>query len=305
MELRSFGKIWRVDSGHIPDLFTGTIEVTEKVDGSQFSFGIDSSGELVMRSKGQAITPGTEQGLFTPAVAWVLENENGIRSILDECNGVFVYGETLCAPRHNILEYERVPNGNIVVFGVVDDVGYRKHSMICDIAEYLGLEVVPLLYTGENPGMEALEKLLEQDSFLGGTKVEGIVIKNHGQPIAMGEKVFPSMAKVVRDDFKEVHGKEWKIRNTPSGRVDLLVESFRSIGRWEKAVQRLTEAGELEGIPRDIGKLLPAVEADLVEEEKENIKETLWHIFGGRIIQRAKVGLPEWYKGQLGERDNV
>ena len=80
------------------------------------------------------------------------------------------------------------------------------------------------------------------------------------------------------------------------------MESYCTQARWQKAVQRLEEQGQLEHSPRDIGALMRAVGTDLLEEEEETIKAELFKLFWKDIVRTAQRGLPEWYKAQLTER---
>ena len=72
MSIQSFPKIFGVGANRaVQDIFSGPVEVTEKVDGSQFAFGrID--GEIVMRSKGRVIDVGTADAMFQKAEDYVL-----------------------------------------------------------------------------------------------------------------------------------------------------------------------------------------------------------------------------------------
>ena len=74
---------------------------------------------------------------------------------------------------------------------------------------------------------------------------------------------------------------------------------FRS---WQKAVQHLQEAGELEGSPRDIGKLILEVPTDVEKEEVEEIKAILWAWAWPKVRRGLTRGLPEWYKEELLKR---
>ena len=40
----SYPKIFNVGNNYIPNLLVGRVEVTEKIDGSQFSFGVNKDG---------------------------------------------------------------------------------------------------------------------------------------------------------------------------------------------------------------------------------------------------------------------
>ena len=96
----AFPKILAIGHKEILTLFEGEVEITEKLDGSQFSFGkID--GEVITRSKGREFSEPDK--LFKP----VWEYVHSIADRLPE--GIFFYGETLGTPRHSTLAYDRTP----------------------------------------------------------------------------------------------------------------------------------------------------------------------------------------------------
>src|SRR5690348_10685739 len=100
----SFPKIFAVGSEYIPSLFDGDVEVTEKVDGSQFSFGL-FLGQLEMRSKGAIIQPDYPPKMFELAVAHVL-------SIADRLpDNTQFFCEFLSKNKHNVLTYKSTPKG--------------------------------------------------------------------------------------------------------------------------------------------------------------------------------------------------
>ncbi len=65
----------------------------------------------------------------------------------------------------------------------------------------------------------------------------------------------------------------------------------------------MREAGQLEGTPRDIGKLFKEVPEDIKKECKEDIKEILWGHFWKDISRGITAGLAEWYKNKLVENE--
>jgi hypothetical protein len=77
------------------------------------------------------------------------------------------------------------------------------------------------------------------------------------------------------------------------------VRSTPANGRWEKAVERLRDAGKLEGSPRDIGALIKEVPADVLEECEHEIRDILFRHFWPQISRGITAGLAEWYKEQL------
>jgi len=87
--------------------------------------------------------------------------------------------------------------------------------------------------------------------------------------------------------------------SVPSDQIFPFIKSFRTEARWRKAVQHLQEKGELEGGPRDIGKLMKEINTDIEQEEIEEIKNFFCKHFLKQIKRTAGAGFPEWYKDQL------
>lgn len=303
-KIKSFPKVFHIGERFIENLFEGEVEITSKIDGSMWAFGINKDGELVMRSKGQDLT-----NLAVPKMFKIAEEQTSrIEKIMREKDwkDIYFYTEFLSTPHHNVLSYERVPKNNLYLFGVMEGEKFvSDFEKLCWYADQLDIERPRLLYKGEVKDIKELESLLDKDSILGGVRVEGIVVKNYNQPTILTQNlILPiSMGKYVREDFKEKHKTEWKGTHTSKGKLELFIDQFRAEARWQKAIQHLQEKGELENAPRDIGKLMKEVHRDLEEEEKENIKEGLYEIFGGDILRTSTRGLAEWYKKKLLERE--
>lgn len=71
----SFPKIFQVGNDYIPDLFKDQVEITEKIDGSQFNFGLTADRRIVFRSKGQEMFFDAYQKMFQKAVDTVHDLE--------------------------------------------------------------------------------------------------------------------------------------------------------------------------------------------------------------------------------------
>ncbi len=292
-----FPKIFEIGHHAISNLFDGEVEITEKIDGSQFTFGISLDGRLVVRSKGKELFFEDPEKLFLVAVAWVQKNEQVIREVCSP--GTFICGEFLRIPKHNVLAYSRVPRNNIMIFGVREKQNLvPDYQRIKEMADHLDLETVPLLDRATLSSFEELKKYLTQESGLGGTILEGIVVKNYKQYCTISDFNWISMGKFVREEFKETHAEQW---GDISGKnwLDKLKETLRTEARWQKSVQHLREKGELSESVQDIGKLLLEIEKDFIEEEKERLKEIFWREQSPDILREVKRGLPEWYKEQL------
>ena len=296
-----FPKIFAIGSKQTQGLFDGEIEITEKVDGSMIGFG-NINGELIIRSKGQRIYPETVDKMFKAGVEVIqnLFNERMLRE------GFIFYGEYLRANKHNVLVYDRAPRDHIALFGVLGHQGvFEPYNGINAFADIMGLDVVPLLYKGHYPLQKDGENsliadLMKKESFLGKSKIEGIVIKNYAKDLLIGNQVIPIlMGKYVSEEFKEVHNKNWKSENTGKGKWEVYKSQFCNTARWHKAIHFLRDAQQLEYDPRDIGKLLRRINEDIEEEEKENIKEWLWNNYGKEVLREAGKGFPMFYKNYL------
>lgn len=291
--ISSFPKIFAIGNARINEIFFDEVEVTEKIDGSQFVFG-KINGELHFRSKRAILYKENPQKMFREGIEYISSKKDLLP------NGIVFYSEYLQKPKHNVLVYNRVPKNNIALFGAID---YTKQTMLSDYWKYadqLEIDRVPILHIGKVNKIEELHGLLDKESILGGPKIEGIVVKNYKKELFVGDIFLPLLSgKYVSEKFKEVHNKDWKKNNCTKGRFELFKESFRTEARWEKAIQHLREKDELENDPRDIGKLLKEIQNDIEVEEKENIKEYLYNEFKREIMSTAIKGFPIWYKNKL------
>lgn len=300
--IHSYPKIFAVGSDYIPHLFNGAVEVTEKIDGSLFGFGVTADRRLVMRSKGKEMFSESCEKMFTKAADYVSSIQERLFELAPS-QGLFYYGEFLGGPSHNILKYARVPKNHIMVFGVRVGEGWvHDHSQLAEWAAKVDLEAVPLLHQGTIDSVEFLNSFFERESVLGSEKLEGVVVKNYAQPTVIGQQIYPSFGKYVRAEFKERHATDWSAKFSEGSRLDRWLESFRSEARWQKAVQHLTEVGTLTHEPRDIGVLLKELERDIFDEERQNIEKELFRLFKDQIARKARAGFPEWYKEQLATR---
>jgi len=293
----SYPSIYNLGHRAVSNLLTVPVNVEEKIDGSQFSFGVDERGEIHIRSKGAVMIPDAPEKMFTEAVETVKRLAPQLRP------GWTYRGEYLKKPKHNSLAYSRIPNGHIILFDVNPaEEAYLPYAEKALEAERLNLEVVPLVFSGTLSSIEEFRQFLDQESILGGQKIEGVVVKPRDYNLFGPDKKV-LMGKFVSEAFKEVHAKEWKNSNPSAGDiVAVLGEAYRTPARWNKAVLHLTERGALEGSPRDIGAILKEVPADIEKECADEIKERLYKWAWPHIRRVVTRGLPEWYKDELLKR---
>lgn len=296
-QISSYPKVYNLGHPALEHLLDGEyIVAQEKIDGSQFSFMLDpSDGRIICRSKGQEVYENTTDKLFAAAVETARTADLKL--------GWVYRGEVLMKPKHNTLSYERVPTGNVILFDIelAPDV-WASPLELFDEAHRIGLEAVPTLYSGDPSDFdfEELSQLLTMTSILGGSLIEGVVIKNHRRWGKDGKFL---AGKHVSEAFKETHKKAWREGNPNRQDVlEVLIDEMRSPARWAKAVQHLAERGELEHAPQDIGKLIKESQSDIGEEELDYITTKLVGHFLPKILRGATAGLPQWYKEQLTEQ---
>lgn len=280
-------------------LLHGEIVVQEKVDGSLFAFGIDAQGNIGCRSKRQQLDMDAPPAMFAAAVDSI---RRGTVNWIPGYTSLVLYCEYLNQPKHNALAYDRMPNNRLVLFDVSKDGVLQDPACLSHYAELLGIDVIPQLYRGNVAHLNDLKPLLEQPSYLGGQTVEGIVIKNYNELVALGGNTYPVFCKWVNEAFKERNADTWS-KQSNKNKLETYLESFRTEARWLKAIQHLREQGALLDAPQDIGPLIKEVHRDIEQEEAENIRHELYSMCIGEIKRHATRGLAEKYKAWLA--DNV
>lgn len=292
--IKSFPKIFSLGTDYIKEIFDGEVEVTEKIDGSQFGFG-RINGEIFVRSKGCMLHIDAPNNMFKEGVDYIASIQDRLPD-----NTIF-HAEYLQTPKHNSLEYERIPQNHLILFSVSDSTEkFLGHEEIKKWAEILKIDYVPIVFKGIIDSPEKVFELIGNESVLGKAQMEGVVVKNYNKPFLLGGQPIPLMSgKYVSESFKEVHNTSWKGEHTGRGKWDVFKQGYCTEARWTKSVQHLKEKGELENSPKDIGKLLKEIQRDIAEEEREEIKKFLWEYFGTDVLRVAVSGFPEWYKKSL------
>ena len=111
MNIPAFPKILHLGAKYSDHIYDGVIEITEKLDGSQWSVG-RVKGDLHMRSKGAVVYPETAPAMFAGAVEWSL----GIEDKLPD--NFAVHGEYFQKPKHNALTYNSIPLNGFAIFAI-------------------------------------------------------------------------------------------------------------------------------------------------------------------------------------------
>lgn len=308
----SYPSIFNLGHRAIADLFKVPVIVEEKVDGSQFSFGlipelpplgVDPSPEcltLHVRSKGAVMHPDAPEKMFNKAVESVKSRMHLLKP------GWTYRGEYLAKPNHNALAYDRVPTGHVVLFDInTADETYLSPAEKRAEAERIGLECVPVVYSGQIPGITPEEKIqffrtfLDTTSILGGQKIEGVVVKPLDYNLFGPDKKC-LFGKFVSEAFREVHKRSWKEGNPTNGDIIQQIGSdYCTAARWNKAIQHLSEAGKILDDVKDIGLIIKEVPNDVFAECEQEMKDRLWKHAKPHITRQLTRGLPEFYKERL------
>ncbi len=290
--IKPYGKVIHVGRPETRRIFEGPVVIEEKIDGSQFSFGV-FDGVLMASSRRRTldidkIVYGSEVGLFFEACKTVI-------SLKDLLVDDWTYrGEVLSKPKHNILCYDRVPRGNIILWEISDSRGCLDHELKSIEADRLGIEVVPKLFEGHVYDIMQLDCIKETVSILGGENIEGFVVKNYN-----GEF---TKAKWVCEAMREVQGKsKEKNRSDRKNPIDAIAEKYTSANRWQKAVQHLRDENRLSNSYSDIGPLIGEAQKDLHSECADAIKNELFRAFWKEIAKKSTSGLADWYKDYLSD----
>ena len=287
--MHGYPNVYSLGHKAIEGIFNDEVLIEEKIDGSQFSAG-NINGELVCKSSGKIQFVDAPDDMFQLAIESV--------KTLDLHPNWIYRCEYLLKPKHNTLAYNRVPIKNLILLDI--DTGlesYMSYENKKIEAERLGLEIVPKIYRGIVKDFAMLQEFLQKESILGGQKIEGVVVKNYSR-FGKDKKVL--MGKYVSEAYKEVHDENWKTANpSKSDFIILLIETYKTEARWQKAIQHLRDNGLLENSPRDIGMLIKEVANDIAKECEDEIKQKLYLHFISLIKRGVTRGLPEWYKEQL------
>lgn len=293
MKLHSYSEVYALGHRYLEKLFDGKVLVEEKIDGSQFSFA-KINGVLTARSKGkeQSEESGIDK-MFKSA--WEVIKTLPLRE------GWIYRSEYLEKPKHNTLCYSRIPEKHIIIYDIdFGDQCYLDPVAKREEAKRIGLECVPCIAICEKPTLDDFNHWLEEVSCLGGTRIEGVVIKNYKE-FGQDKKVL--MGKYVSEAFKEKHMKEWPKNNpTQNDVIELLIQELKTEARWEKAIQHLRDNGQLTDEPKDIGLLMQEVPNDILKEEEQYIKDRIFKWAWPHIKRRVCGGLPEYYKQKLAEK---
>jgi len=268
MYIPSYGHPHTLGHKYLIHLFDDPVVIQEKVDGSQISFGV-INGNLSVRSRGQDVTNDTT-GMFSKAVKELQKRKDFM------FEAAIYRGEYLQKPKHNKKTYSRIPKGNVILFDVeYPDGTFANPTTLLLEAHQLDLECVPTFYEGNAIAIQdMLPSYLTNESILGGTRIEGIVIKNYDYKNKFGNIIW---AKIVTSEFREKHARTFNNTDNPQECKQMteieIVEKYVTSALCEKVKAKvIEECGDWSS--KYIPRVLNMVYYDLVNEDCWNfIKE--------------------------------
>lgn len=293
MSLTGYSKVHQMYHRETQKMRGKLLTIQEKVDGSQISFG-RRDGKLFVKSHNHMIDIDNPEKMFALAV-------QNLKDLMLP-DGIVFRGEYLSKPKHNTLTYDRVPLRNIIIYDIEVGDGTNDYMNWEDVkmnATLCGFEVVPTIFvdTFDNIMLETdmFDDMLKEQSILGGTTIEGIVVKCYSM-VDCNEKIL--MAKYVSPKFKEMNGSNNRVKNTKDV-VAEIAKKFNTLARYEKTVQHLREDGQIIDDMTDIGPLMRELNRDFEDECVDDVKDMLYSHFRKKIMRGVSAGFPEWYKSKL------
>lgn len=297
--MRSYPKVHHLGDPVLEGLLDGEVSVEEKLDGSQFRINIDINGMFNFGSHRVEFPTNENNQMFQVGVENCMKLLASIMGKPRE-HEIHIFCEFMKSQRQNTLTYDRVPKNNIVIFDIIKDSHWYSYEEKSKFANKYGFEVIPRLYKGTGLSSELINELIKSRSFLGGTTVEGIVVKNYNKffnptKYAWMEGNF-LIGKYVRQEFHELNQAAHAQEHSS---LDVVKARYNSPARWDKAIQKLTEEGKLLGKMQDIPALIMEIKKDVREECENDIKDQLWKVYGSNIVGSAVKGFPEYYNQKL------
>ena len=273
--MKKYPKILTIGNKLLAQLFDDPVEISEKVDGSQFRVRL-TKDQVMWGSKNKGCT---QEGMFNVAIMvakeiWV---QDVWRTFGDD---ITLFCEYLKSEKHNTIKYNRVPLNNLYLFGAIIDGEHLETDVLIDLANEIGIDPPNIISYKKINNSDELNDLLQIESYLGRSKIEGIVIKNYHKsydPLLVSTQQFlgyPLAGKLVREDFREKNNANWKANKRSKG-IDKIAEVYFTAQRLRKVIQHLEEEGKIQGEKKDLKYLIPGFYSDLYEECSDEITEMI------------------------------
>lgn len=257
-----------------------SITITEKVDGANASITYNPKDDVI-----DAFSRRNKLGFDLTLEGFYNFSQKLDKNTIKEAteNGKYIiFGEWLI--RHSI----RYPEDRMKHFYVFDVYNtetqeYMPWEVTMKIADFCGLETVPVFYDGKFQSWEHVNTFLGYTEMGAAPTGEGIVVKSQDRLNNKSSKT-PCYVKIVTKEFSEVHNSKKEHREVDPEKLAQVQKDWETVGtvvtkrRVEKIIQKFIED---EIIPRDydehdfghIAKILPkALYEDCLKEEPETVQ---------------------------------
>lgn len=188
------------DNIEVEGLLDGPVYIQPKIDGSNASVWKEADG-LHFGKRSQAMGEGDDNR----GVKAKYQNDARYLEFFNQHPDVILYGEWLV--KHTISSYLADAWNKLYIFDVcredaegniIEWIPYETYSVWLD---KLGIEYIPMMAVLENPTIEGISKLTEENHYLlpEGQIGEGIVVKRYDYTNPYGRTTW---GKIVRSEFK-------------------------------------------------------------------------------------------------------
>lgn len=245
------------------------ISITEKIDGANASFRLDSTNPLGVSCYSRN-RPLDEDNTLSGFYGWVNEN---ILPIKEKLNSNYIYfGEWLL--KHKV-QYKAEYYKNFYLFSVWDVINeqYLSDDIVISEAKRLGLTTVPYKYIGQYVSFEHLMSFVGQSDMTEEPNTgEGVVVKNVSYFDKFNKQCF---VKLVSEKFAEVQKQRLPKNPNVTNRLIPIIKSVLTKPRVEKLLFKLVDEGLLKEdySIKDMGIILRAlgnkVYEDIMKEESD------------------------------------
>lgn len=271
------------------------ITITEKIDGANSGISYDAETDsIIPQSHNNALNPMNTLRGFYEFVNRL--DKNKIKEVVG--NTKILYGEWNVS---HTVPYPDDTRNKFYVFDIFDtetETYDNDYDHLKEVAEYLGVNIVPLFYKGEFVSWEHCMSFVGKTD-LGGEYGEGVVVKSGNTSI-----------KIVGEKFKETKGHNEGKTLTPEqleilAKKKELVESIVTKARVAKLLNKFVDENIL---PEDwceqdmsiVAKNLPRRCYDDCLKEEPEVVTTIEDF--GKMCAKAAMGLA---KEILEERNKV
>lgn len=181
------------------ELLAHEVVVEEKLDGANLGFSITDEGELCAQNRGSYLDRDHAHPQFRPLWSWLSARESAIANAL--WPNLMLFGEW-CYAIHSVV-YDGLPDW-FLGFDVYDRKldrfwdSERRNALLTE----LRLHPVPRL-AKSRVSIEQLNQLLSGASRVGGSTIEGLVVRQEGDGFTTAR------AKLVRAEFTQAIDEHW------------------------------------------------------------------------------------------------